>query len=182
MNINEILLQHPQLNHRLITLERGEMLLRAGDLVNALYIVDQGLLHAFYVGEHEEYTIRFGYSGSIITSIPAFYSGGKSLFYLQALRKTVVYAIDRSSFFQAKASDPTLASAYIASLEGLAQQQIERELDLLTTSPSERLRRVIERSPQVFQEVPLKYIASYLRMSAETLSRIFKTINLDPHQ
>lgn len=174
MNIAEMLLKHPQLKHSIVSLERGEMLIRAGDPVKALYIVNQGLLHAFYVSEHEEYTIRFGYTGSIITSIPAFYNGGKSLFYLQALRKTVVYAIDRTVFFQAKAEDPALEAAYIASLEDLAQQQIERELDLLTTSPSERIRRVMERSPQVFQEVPLKYIASYLRMSAETLSRILR--------
>jgi hypothetical protein len=61
---------------------------------------------------------------------------------------------------------------YVALLESLITQQIEREIDLLITSPSERLNRVLERSPNLFQEVPLKYIASYLRMTPETLSRI----------
>jgi CRP/FNR family transcriptional regulator, anaerobic regulatory protein len=57
-------------------------------------------------------------------------------------------------------------------LETLLTQQIEREVDLLTASPTERLSRVLKRSPNLFQEVPLKYIANYLRMTPETLSRI----------
>jgi len=61
---------------------------------------------------------------------------------------------------------------YTQLLENLITQQIEREIDLLTDSPSERLHRVLNRSPDLFQQIPLKYIASYLRMSPETLSRI----------
>ncbi|HEU5148245.1 MAG TPA: Crp/Fnr family transcriptional regulator, partial [Chryseosolibacter sp.] len=61
---------------------------------------------------------------------------------------------------------------YAALLESLITQQIEREVDLLIHSPAERLKRVLERSPNLFQEIPLKYIASYLRMTPETLSRI----------
>jgi hypothetical protein len=61
---------------------------------------------------------------------------------------------------------------YIQLLELFSVQQMEREIDLLTTSPAERIARVRERSPQLFQEVPLKYIASYLRMTPETLSRM----------
>jgi lipocalin len=54
-------------------------------------------------------------------------------------------------------------------------QQIEREKDILTASPRERYLRVLKRSPQLFQEIPDKYIANYLRMSPETLSRMKKS-------
>lgn len=57
-------------------------------------------------------------------------------------------------------------------LEDLVLQQIEREKDLLIHSPKERYERVLKRSPQLFQEIPNKHIANYLRMSAETLSRL----------
>ena len=57
-------------------------------------------------------------------------------------------------------------------LEDLVLQQIEREKDLLINSPKERYERVLKRSPQLFQEIPNKHIANYLRMSAETLSRL----------
>ena len=60
-------------------------------------------------------------------------------------------------------------------LEAFVIQQMDRETDLLTKSPEERFKRVLNRSPQLFQEIPHKYIASYLRMSPETLSRIKKS-------
>ena len=60
-------------------------------------------------------------------------------------------------------------------LESLFLDQFEREIDLLTASPEERYLRVLKRSPKVFQEVPHKYIAEYLRMTPETLSRIKKS-------
>jgi hypothetical protein len=55
--------------------------------------------------------------------------------------------------------------------------QLEREVDLLTNDPAERYRRVLNRSPRLFQEVPAKYIANYLRMTPETMSRIKKTVD-----
>jgi hypothetical protein len=50
--------------------------------------------------------------------------------------------------------------------------KIEREVEMLTYSPDERAQRLMLRSPQLFQIVPKKYIASYLRMKPETLSRV----------
>jgi len=52
--------------------------------------------------------------------------------------------------------------------------RIEREIDLVTYSPKERLDRLFNRSPHLFQLFPHKYIASYLRMTPETLSRMLR--------
>jgi hypothetical protein len=71
-------------------------------------------------------------------------------------------------------SDATLFQVWLKLLEQMIFQQLEREKDLLTFSPLERYKRVWKRSPQLFQEIPNKYIASYLRMTPETLSRIKK--------
>lgn len=71
-------------------------------------------------------------------------------------------------------SKPEYIALYNQLLEQLVLQQMEREQDLLINSPEERYRRVLQRSPQLFQEVPHKYIASYLRMTPETLFRIKK--------
>ena len=60
-------------------------------------------------------------------------------------------------------------------LEDLVIQQIEREKDLLVSSPKERYERVLRRSPILFQEVSNRHIANYLRMTPETLSRLKKS-------
>ncbi|MEX2596619.1 MAG: Crp/Fnr family transcriptional regulator [Salibacteraceae bacterium] len=157
------------------TFARGEIISEAGVTEKHLFYVKSGAVHAFYVAEREEHTIRFGYKGSMITSIPSFYDQSPSLVYLQAIRKTVVTVFERKSFYAALEENEELKALYVETLENLAAQQMEREIDLLTGSPADRLNRVMKRSPQLFQEVPMKYIASYLRMTPETLSRIMNS-------
>lgn len=64
---------------------------------------------------------------------------------------------------------------YIQIIEDLILQQMERERDLLIESPKERYLRVFKRNPKLFQIIPNKHIANYLRMSPETYSRLKKS-------
>lgn len=64
---------------------------------------------------------------------------------------------------------------WVKILENLVIQQMEREIDILTSSPKERYERVLKRSPQLFQHIPNRHIANYLRMTPETLSRLKKS-------
>lgn len=157
------------------TISKGELLIREGEVERYVYLVDSGLLRVFLLSEFEDQTIRFGYAGSFINSLASFLQQRPSEFYIDALRKTTVRYISREAFLQIAQSDERNVRAYAHMMEGLIVQQIEREIDLLTPSPTERLERVLKRSPNLFQEVPLKYIASYLRMTPETLSRIRKS-------
>ena len=173
--LHELLNGYSNIQRRSLIIDRGEFLIRQGEVESHIYYIHSGAIHAFYVSDHEEHTIRFGYKGSLITSIPSFYNGQPSELFLQAIRKTEITAYSRQSFFKAMETSEELQSFYLTSLEQLAAQQMERELDLLTSSPHERIQRVLKRSPQVFQEIPAKYIASYLRMTPETLSRILNS-------
>jgi len=155
-------------------LSKGQFLIKEGDIEKNLYFVESGAVRAFLLSELEELTIRFGYEGSIINSLSSFIKGTPSEFYIDAIRKTTVRIISKENVYQLVHRDSDSMQQYIILLEVLITQQIEREIDLLTASPTERLKRVLERSPNLFQQIPLKYIASYLRMQPETLSRIRK--------
>jgi len=91
---------------------------------------------------------------------------------MEAIRKTTVRLISKEKLMELVTESEESLIGYSSFLEMVISQQIEREIDLLTISPTDRLRRVLERSPNLFQQIPLKYIASYLRMKPETLSRI----------
>ena len=153
-------------------LSRGQFLIKEGETEQNLYRVESGALRVFYLTEFEEITIRFGYEGSMITSLSSFIKATPSEFYIDAIRKTVVKVISKENVTDLVNARPENLKQYTRLLESLITQQIEREIDLLITSPTERLKRVLKRSPNLFQEIPLKYIASYLRMTPETLSRI----------
>jgi len=93
---------------------------------------------------------------------------------MQAIKKTTVRVIAKRQVEEFLQNEYN-RGAWIGILESLVLQQMEREIDLLTTSPRERYERVLKRSPRLFQEIPNRHIANYLRMSPETLSRLKKS-------
>lgn len=155
-----------------LVLERYQLLKRSGECDTRVFYVMEGCLRFYLLESGKEHSIRFGYSGDMATVLDSFISGQSSPLEVQALRRTVVRTLTKKRYLDFMQSSPEYQKLWSHLLEQLVHQQMEREYDLLTSSPSERYRRVLERSPQLFQEVPLKYIASYLRMAPETLSRI----------
>lgn len=151
-------------------LKKGEFLLKEGLVENNLYLIEKGAVKIYYLSEYGEKIIRLGYNGSIINSLSSFLNGRPSELYIEAIRQTKVKIISRAVVQNIIDS----SHDYSNFLETILVQQLERELDLLEDSPARRLERVLQRSPDLFQHVPLKYIAAYLRMNPETLSRIRK--------
>ncbi|MEZ4938609.1 MAG: cyclic nucleotide-binding domain-containing protein [Crocinitomicaceae bacterium] len=147
----------------------------SGSVDRNMYFVVEGCLRVFVIEEFEEHTIRFGYQDNIIGALDSFITGKPSEFYIQALKKTVVKRVSREKYMDFIHSNNDNVEMWNLMLEYLVLAMMERERDLLISSPIERYKRVQERSPQLFQEVPNKYIASYLRMTPETLSRLKKS-------
>jgi CRP-like cAMP-binding protein len=154
------------------TFAKGDYLIREGEIEKNLYWVESGAVRVFYLTEFEEQVIRLGYKDSFINSLSSFIKQTPSEFFVEAIRKTTVKVISKEQLQTLVHANNDNLKQYLALMEILVTQQMDREIDLLITSPAERLKRVLARSPNLFQEIPLKYIASYLRMKPETLSRI----------
>lgn len=160
---------------KIITLERNEYLKIKGSIDTNIYYIESGSLRIFVVDESEEQIIRFGYENDLIVSLDSFFTDKPSEFYIQAIKKTVVKAISKNKFIEFINLNEINKQAYTKILEDLILQHVEREKDILTSSPKARFQRVLARSPQLFQKIPNKHIANYLRMSPETLSRLKKS-------
>lgn len=146
-----------------------------GEIDTNIYFVVEGSVRVYVLEEEEELTIRLGYKNNIIAAIDSFVTEQTSDLFIQTIRKTKIKVLKKSTFLNWVNASKERMELWRQNLEILVVQQMERERDILTTSPTERYHRVLKRSPQLFQEIPDKYIASYLRMSPETLSRIKKS-------
>jgi len=164
-----------QLSWQTKELKRNEFLKTSGTTDTNIYFVEEGSVRIFIVDKDEERIIRFGYQGNIIVSLDSFLSGKPSEFYIQAIKTSTVKVASKKDFYEFINSSNENLKLWNSILEDLVLQQIEREKDLLYSSPKIRYERVLKRSPKLFQEIPNKYIANYLRMSPETLSRLKKS-------
>ena len=162
------------LSEKTITVDRNAYLKVGGSIDTNMYYVESGSLRIYVLDDYEEQVIRFGYTDSLIVSADSFLTGKPSKFFIQAIKKSVLRVVTKQQVEDFLQSDDN-RKLWISILEHLVVQQLEREVDILTTSPQERYLRVLARSPQLFQEIPNRHIANYLRMRPETLSRLKKS-------
>lgn len=154
------------------TYRKGELLSFADAVNTDLYYISKGAVCIYFLDGAEQRIMRFGYAGEIVAALDSFISDQPSQLYIQALTTTVVKKIDKKHYQSMLEEDAEAKAIWQELLIGLVYQQLEREQDLLMASPKDRYDRVLSRSPRLFQEVPRKYIANYLRMTPETLSRL----------
>lgn len=157
------------------TVSRNEVLVATGQRETHSYLVISGALRVNYISDTQAQIIRFGYRGSVITSLPAFFDQSPSLFDITAIRKTEIKCYEKQALFRFAESSENYQKTYQIILQDLIRQHVEREIDLLTSSPHDRYMRVLKRSPELFKEIPAVHIANYLRMTPEHLSRIRKS-------
>lgn len=158
-----------------IELKRNELLKQENTIDTNIYYVVEGSLRIYVMEEIEDHTIRFGYKGSLIAALDSYITQRSSPLLIQALKRTTLKKVSKEKLEKIIISSTEYTHVWIKVWQDFALQQMEREIDILTTSPRERYLRVLKRSPHLFQIIPHKYIAAYLRMTPETLSRLKKS-------
>jgi CRP-like cAMP-binding protein len=155
-------------------LSRSQLLNPKGHTEQYLYYVLEGTFRLCYETAEEEVVVGFGYPNSLLNDAPSFLSGKPSAFYIEAIKVAHLVGIHKADLYGFKERSKAFGAFWQLMMEQAVLAQIEREIDLLTNAPEERYQRLLKRSPHVFQLIPNKHIASYLRMTPETLSRLKK--------
>ena len=146
-----------------------------GSVDTNLYFLEEGSMKVSILDDGEERIIRFGYRNNWLVAIDSFLTNLPSPFEFKALKRTKIHVLSKNQFEEILNSNSNFMQTWNDILQDLVLQQMEREIDLLTHSPKDRYKRVLKRSPQLFQEISNHQIAKYLRMSPETLSRLKKS-------
>ncbi len=167
------LFTHARCVGRSFACARGQLMQAPHARHSPLYFIEAGAAHAYIdVEGGSVQTLRLGYPGEILAALPGLLRGTPSAIGLQSIGRCSGYTLTRHEIVGFNESQPTRHMAYTTMLETFACGLMDRELDLLEPSPARRYETVLRRSPRLFEHVPLRYIASYLRMTPETLSRV----------
>lgn len=156
-------------------LKRWDYIKKADTTDTNLYFIEEGSVRVFFSEGSDDHSLYFGHRGSLISALDSFISENPSNVIIQCINKTKVKVISKKTLFNFIYDNHEISSLWQQVLFELIQWHLEREKDLLINSPLLRYERVLSRQPDLFQNIPHKYIASYLRMTPETLSRILNS-------
>ena len=151
---------------------KGEVILAQGEVCREISYIDKGLIRQFYYKNDKELTEHIGSDGEIFMCIESLFREEKSRLQVEALEPTTIYALPKMRLEQVALHNANLQILYRKILEeSLIISQIHADLVRFETAQSRYL-RLCKMKPQVVLRAPLVYIASYLQMTPETLSRV----------
>lgn len=156
------------------SLEKGDFFLKAGRVCDKLSFQRSGLVRVYGVREEKEVTQWISFKGTILTDLSGLICDEPSRFTHRALTNCTFYTIDKKDYInmaQALPKWPTLERLLITKCFGFLETRI---FSLLSMSGDERYKYLQGQNPDLFDQVPLKYLASMMGMTPESLSRLRK--------
>jgi CRP-like cAMP-binding protein len=151
----------------------GEHIFRQGDKDRSVYVLQKGLLKAYYVSDEGKENIKsFIQPGELIGSLASAYFKEDCSFSVVCLEPSAAIEIEFDKLYTATKEDLGMASAMVEHLLNFSMRKERREREFLTESAEERYRMLLERSPELFDKVAQKDIARYLGITPVALSRI----------
>lgn len=154
------------------SLNKNDYFVKSGETCNQLAFLQDGMLRIFNEIEGEETTFGFVFKNSFSTALTSFVYEQPSIWSIQALSKCELLIITREEHLKLidkfknwlEIDNIQLLLAY-TNLENRMLRQIQKNAE-------QRFDELFLQQPEIFNLIQLKYIASYLGIQPETLSRL----------
>lgn len=158
-----------------ISLKKDAYFIKIGQYPNTLAFVKSGIIREYFPDHHgREITKWIATPGYFLTDLSGFLFHQPARCNFQALTEVQLLAINREQYQkigQWTPQWPDLEKLFIAKCFAELENRVSAHLSL---SGEERYQMLFDRQPELFNLVPLQYLASMLGMTPETFSRIRK--------
>ncbi|MEM1359218.1 MAG: Crp/Fnr family transcriptional regulator [Bacteroidota bacterium] len=157
-------------------MEKGEHLLKMRQYARQMHFVKSGYfrMFAYSPNEEKEVTQWIARKGMFLTDLASFYFNTPARWNIQALSACEVFTIAKADYLsigEYVANWPQLEKLFLTKCFITLENRV---FDQLSLTAEEKVKRLLDDSPNLFIQVPLQYIASMLGMTPETLSRVRK--------
>lgn len=160
------------------TIEKGEILLHAGDICSHSFFVESGLLRSYSIDTHgKEHVIQFAPESWIISDRSSVLFQEPSEFFIDAVEKTNIVIFDAEFVDRASEISSKYREFNRKALNNHIRHQQQRINRLLSATAEERYLNFIDLYPNITLRVPQWMIASYLGITPESLSRVRKELS-----
>ena len=156
---------------------KKSIILAQGKIENYLSFIEKGMIRMCIPKEWDGLTFSFEFEGNFFSAYSSFLTQQPSEYQIEAITDTILWSISHADL-QEIYSNTTIGNTLgrYAS-EGLYMKKTKRELSLLTKTAEDRYLDLFKEEPRLLKEIPLKYIASYIGITPQALSRIRNRIS-----
>lgn len=159
-------------------IKKGELLVEAGEKAHFLAFVNKGIFRVYLIDQKgNEITTWFGFKNMWVTDLYSYYKGTRAIYYVEAIEKSEVIIIKKSDLDRLYQTNPEFINFAKEFAEYGMVMMIERAYDLQAKTADQRYNKLFN-TPILKNNIPLKYIATYLGVTETSLSRIRKNIKL----
>ncbi|MFZ0456595.1 MAG: Crp/Fnr family transcriptional regulator [Ignavibacteriaceae bacterium] len=163
-------------------LRKKDYLLMPGDICRYVSYIIKGCMRRYIIDEHsKEIILNFAMEDHWVGDLESFVFQKPTDFYMQTLEDCELTQLSRENFSRACNEIPKFKIFHDDKAQRNHFSALKRLSKAKSATPEEKYLDLMEKQPQIFQRVPLHYIASYLGIEPESLSRIRKRIIIHPH-
>ena len=161
-------------------LRKKQYLLQEEDVCKCVAFVEKGALRLYKVNEDgSEHVVQFALEGQFLTDLYSFLTNEPSIYNIDAIEESELVLITRSASDELRKRSPKYQE-FIFQATSEAYIQLERRMtSVISLGLEERYKELTENHPNIIQRLPQHMIASYMGLTAETLSRIRKRISIN---
>jgi CRP-like cAMP-binding protein len=157
--------------------KKNEMIMHAGEIPKFTVFVLKGCLRQYVVSEKgDEHIVYFAEERHFIGDLTAMGSGTLSKYNLQATEKSELLIAGVDNWQKAFRDFPWWSEAFIRGQQKWTAKMQEQIASSISETAEEKYLKLLKSRSSLFQRVPQHYIASFLGINPETLSRIRKKI------
>lgn len=155
-----------------VELPKGAFLITAGKVCDEVYFLEKGSLRGFYHLDGKEVSYWFAFEHSFVTSFFSFITRKPGIESIQLMEDCTLWSIRHEQLQQLYAKHKDMERLGRIMHERYYVMLEERFVSNHFKEARERYDHLMTNAPHILQRVPLGYVASYLGITQETLSRI----------
>ena len=153
-------------------ISKGELTLQEGKTCRFIDFIHSGSFRTYYLNEGLETTTAIATEDSFITDMKSLSSETPSVLNIQSLEPSIVVRLFKEKLIRLYKQSAELQNVGRAILESMIVAENEWKEMYTLYDPQKRYVFLMQKAPQFFARVPLQYIASFLGIRRETLSRM----------
>ncbi|MBO0933503.1 Crp/Fnr family transcriptional regulator [Fibrella aquatilis] len=160
-----------------MTISRNTIIEEENKVPKYLYFINAGYMRLFYYDDNGyEQTSFFGSPNGFIASFNALINQTKSTENVECITDCDLLRISYTNTKELIGKSEVFRDFSLAMIQQALSAPDYRAKDLATLSAEQRYKKMLDSQPQLVQNIPLLYIASFLGIKPQSLSRIRKQI------